>query len=91
MGCLFQVNRGSLLGRFGGYTEMMGMELVERGFATAIASDAHSAQVRTPWMQDVRQILTKQFSQRYANKLLEENPASILNNEELYLAEPEWF
>ena len=91
MGCLFQVNRGSLLGRFGGRAEMMAMELVERGFAAVIASDAHSSQVRTPWMDDVRQLLSKEFSRQYAKALLEDNPAGILNNEELHLAEPEWF
>ena len=91
MGCLFQVNRGSLMGRFGGRAEMIGMELVERNFATVIASDTHAPGIRTPWMQDIRQMLTKMFSQRYANLLLEENPAHILNDEELHLAEPEWF
>ena len=91
MGCLFQVNRGSLLGRFGGRAEMMALELVERGFAAAIASDAHSSRVRTPWMDDVRKLLSKEFSQQYAIALLEENPARILNNEALHLAEPEWF
>ena len=91
MGCLLQVNRGSLMGRFGGHAQMIGMELVERRFAAVIASDAHSAHVRTPWMQDVHQLLSKEFSPRYADLLLEDNPASILKDEELYLAEPEWF
>lgn len=91
MGCLFQVNRGSLMGRFGGHAQMVGSELVERKFAAVVASDAHSEYVRTPWMQDVYQMLSKTFSHGYANLLLKDNPASILKNEELHLAEPEWF
>ena len=91
MGCLFQVNRGSLMGRFGGRAQMVGLELVEHRFATVVASDAHSEHIRTPWMQDVRQMLSKEFSREYANLLLEDHPASILKNEELYLEEPEWF
>lgn len=91
MGCLFQVNRGSLMGRFGGHAQMIGMELVERRFAAVIASDAHSSYIRTPWMLDVHQLLSKEFSHGYADLLLEHNPESILKNEELHLAEPEWF
>ena len=48
LGCLFQVNRGSLLGRFGGHAQELAYALVERGFAAAVASDAHSPRVRTP-------------------------------------------
>lgn len=91
MGCLIQVNRGSLLGRFGRGAEIMATELVERGFATVISTDAHSPRIRTPWMLDIHQKMSKEFSERYANMLLEDNPASILKNEELHLAEPEWF
>ena len=59
LGCLFQVNRGSLLGRFGGHAQALAYALVERGFAAAVASDAHSPRVRTPWMEDVRDLLAQ--------------------------------
>lgn len=91
MGCLLQVNRGSLLGRFGRYAQEMAMELVGRGFATVIASDAHSPRVRTPWMEDVRQLLSAEFSPQCARTLLLDNPQKILKDEQLSPAEPEWF
>lgn len=91
MGCLLQVNRGSLLGRFGRYAQKMAMELVGRGFVTAVASDAHSAQVRTPWMKDVWQLLTAEFSPQCARVLLVDNPQKIQKDEQLSPAEPEWF
>ena len=91
MGCLFQVNRGSLLGRFGRREQRMAVELVDRGFATVIASDAHSARVRTPWMKDVQQLLSREFSPVCAEVLLRENPKRILKNQELPPVEPEWF
>lgn len=59
LGCLFQVNRGSLLGRFGGHAQALAYALVEQGFAAAVASDAHSPRVRTPWMEDVRDLLAQ--------------------------------
>ncbi len=91
MGCLFQVNRGSLLGRFGRQAQAMAVELVERGFATVVATDAHSARVRTPWMRDIREVLSREVSPQCARMLLLENPKRILKNEHLPLVEPEWF
>lgn len=91
MGCLFQVNRGSLLGRFGPAARETALGLVERGFATAVASDAHGTRMRTPWLEDVQNMLSDAFSPRYARALLKDNPERILRNEEIRPAEPEWF
>ena len=91
MGCLLQVNKGSLLGRFGYRAQETANELLERGFATVVASDAHGVRMRTPWMQEVRQLLSEEFSPKYARKLLWENPGKILKDEEILPAEPEWF
>ena len=91
MGCRFQVNRGSLLGRFGPVAMETAWALVGRGFATAVASDAHSATRRTPWMRDAWGLLAQRVSPTAAAWLLEENPRRILNNERLLCAEPEWF
>lgn len=91
MGCLFQINRGSLLGRFGPKAQQMGMELVYRGFATVVATDAHSPVVRTPRMKDVYQLLAREISPLAAEALLRRNPESILKDEQLPPAEPDWF
>lgn len=91
MGCLLQINRGSLLGRFGRYAQQTAHALVERGFASVVASDAHSAQMRTPWMADVWQLLSQEYSPQCARILLQENPKRILNNEDILSAPPEWF
>ena len=91
MGCLIQVNRGSLLGRFGRQARQMAMELVERGFVSAVASDAHSSRTRTPWMADVHQMLSRDVSDRCAGMMLRDNPMKILKNEDIPPAEPEWF
>ena len=91
MGCAFQINRGSLLGRFGEGPRAMAWELAGRGFATAVASDAHAATFRTPWLGDVRELLLEALPPTAAAWLLEENPRRIINNEELPSGEPEWF
>ena len=91
MGCLFQVNRGSLLGRFGTGPRQMAEALVERGFASVVASDAHSPEVRTPWMADVRELIAERISPTAAEFLLTRNSLTIIRNEELPPVSPEWF
>ena len=91
MGCLMQINRGSLLGRFGGRARETALELVDRGFAAAVSTDAHSVRMRTPWLADVREMLEETFSPEYAATLLHRNPRKIVRNEEILPAEPEWF
>lgn len=91
MGCLMQVNRGSLLGRFGTRAQELAEELVERNFAAVVASDAHSPQMRTPWMEDVRKLLSQEFSPACARTLLLENPRRILKDEPITPVRPEWF
>ncbi len=91
MGCLMQVNRGSLFGRFGAGARELGLELVRRGFASAVASDAHSPRARTPWMQDVQELIGREVSLVAAEYLLNRNPKKILKNQPLDPVVPEWF
>lgn len=91
MGCLLQVNRGSLLGRFGPAAEELSWAMVERGFAFAVASDAHSPTMRTTWMSDVRDLLQNEFSIQIARQLLHDRPAQLLRDKEIVMPEPNWF
>ena len=91
MGCLLQINKGSLLGRFGPVEERLALELVDRGFAFAVASDAHSPSMRTTWMKDVRDLLRHVFSREAAKALLENNPRKLIDNESIQREDPYWF
>lgn len=91
MGCLLQVNKGSLLGRHGRQEELLALALVDRGFAFAVASDAHSPVVRTPWLGEAETLLREEFSPETATALLRSNPLRLLKNEEIRFEEPDWF
>lgn len=91
MGCLLQVNKGSLLGRFGVGAHHLSWELVGRNFAYIVASDAHSSSARTPWMGDAAQLLAENFGPEAPRKLLWEHPMRVLNDETIRQMEPEWF
>lgn len=91
LGCLLQVNKGSLLGRFGRTEERLSLALLDRGFAAFVASDAHSPTIRTTWMRDVRDFLREEFSAPLAQRLLEEHPARVLENRAIEMETPDWF
>ena len=91
MGCLLQVNKGSLLGKFGEGPRQMAMEMTGRGFTSVVGSDAHYARIRTPWMYEVWDLLARQFAPVAAQILLQDNPQRILQDQRILPAEPEWF
>lgn len=61
MGCLLQINKGSLLGNFGEREQRLAFELVDRGFAFCVASDAHRSNRRTTQMTDTRTAFVRRF------------------------------
>lgn len=91
MGCLLQINRGSLFGRFGRHAEALAHGLMERNFVSFVASDAHSSTARTPWLRDVAEFLLREYPKELAWALLEENPRRVLENQEIVTDEPIWF
>ena len=51
----------------------------------------HGYRSRTPWMGDVRRMLTGEITALCAQVLLRDNPEKILKNEPLEQIDPEWF
>lgn len=83
-----QLNRGSLLGRFGEQAELTAVKLIKHGLAACVASDAHGAGRRTTYLKDVRSAIAEDFGEEYAGLLLERNPARLLAGRELLGYEP---
>ncbi len=83
MGCGIQVNKGSLLGRFGRASYYCGFRLLEEGMVSCIASDAHHSEWRTTYMDEVRMLLSREFGEDYADFLTRVNPERILEGKEL--------
>lgn len=80
LGCLTQVNKGSILGRFGRSAGITAELLLENDLVTCIASDAHSPYMRTTYMGDVKEVLEEHFGESVTMRLLKENPERILEN-----------
>lgn len=85
MGCALQMNKGSILGRFGRGIQELSMKLLDSRLIACVASDAHSSEVRTPHMREVREYLDKTFGRGCSQLLLMDNPERILKNEDVIL------
>ncbi|MFZ0390137.1 MAG: CpsB/CapC family capsule biosynthesis tyrosine phosphatase [Calditrichia bacterium] len=78
-GALLQVNAGSIMGDFGKAVQETAMELLENQLIHFIASDAHSSSERKFRLREVYQTLKEHLPQAYLQKLLYQNPRSIID------------
>ena len=77
-GALTQMNKGSILGRFGRGIERTAEILLKNHLFTCIASDAHHAYIRTTDMNDLQKYLQRNYSLEEQYRLLRQNPLSIV-------------
>lgn len=83
MGCLLQINKGSLKGSFGRDAYIAAHAIIENELADFVASDAHSPYMRTPFLADAHEIISEIHSEEYADLLLWQNPVKALNNQKI--------
>lgn len=82
-GCALQINKDSILGRFGQREKEIADRLLRHGLVAVVASDAHGTRSRTTSLAGVWDYLVPRFGEQYAGLLLEENPDRILHGREL--------
>lgn len=87
-GYAVQVNKGSFEGRFGKTARKTAYRMLSHNMISAVASDAHSYQQRTPYLKDVFEKLSAERSQKYMDVLFRQNPARICGNKPLLKIEP---
>jgi len=78
LGCKTQVNKGSVLGRFGRRVEAAAWRLLDDRLVTCIGSDAHKPYMRTTDMAEIRSCISRFYSPDYAYELLSKNPAKLI-------------
>lgn len=84
MGCLSQMNKGSVFGRFGRTAKRTAEVLLDHNLISCVASDAHSPYMRTTFMADIRDYLLDVYGERRMERLLYRNPKRILENHPVY-------
>ena len=79
-GYVIQLDKDSVLGRFGNHCARTAAWALRHGVAHVIASDAHDTRTRTMNLERVRQYVTQNYSPGYAELLVSRNPARIVKN-----------
>lgn len=82
-GALIQINKGSFKGYFGRGALVTAHRILGRRLADFVASDAHSQYRRTTVLAEVHEALSERYSLDYADLLLRENPAKVIQNLEI--------
>ena len=82
-GCLVQVTAASLTDRFGKRAKAMSYDLIRKGWAHFVSSDAHSLEGRPPAMGEAYRILTNEFGQETADRLCVRNPSAAFYGQPL--------
>ncbi len=78
MGCLLQVTAGSVSGDFGKYAMQRAQEMLERGWVTILATDAHNLRYRPPDLARGRDAAAKIIGVDAAAELVGDTPGSLL-------------
>lgn len=77
-GYVIQLNKGSVLGKFGEKPSRTADAILSMGMAHLFATDAHSCHQRTPHMEELAAWAAECCTEQCAHILLEENPSRLL-------------
>jgi len=78
LGCLLQVTAGAVAGGFGPQAKKRTRQLLQRGWVSFLASDAHNTEHRIPDLEPGRAAAAKYIGEQESWRLVRENPAKIL-------------
>lgn len=81
MGCLLQVTAGSVAGNFGPHSRKISIQLLEKGWVFALASDAHNMEHRPPELEPGRIAAEKILGLEASWMLVQGNPLAVIGHD----------
>lgn len=87
-GSLVQMNRSSLFGSFGQNAKDLALQLLSHHLVHFVASDCHSASVRTPFLPNAYNLISDLYSDEYAHTLLHGNPQKVIADKPIIPLKP---
>ena len=86
LGCVMQMNAGSLTGHFGSVIKQLSWKILQNQQIHLVCSDAHDTKRRTYQLQaSAYQKVTEQLTENYAKNLFITNPQKVWNGDEVNL------
>lgn len=83
LGCLIQINKGSIFGHFGKNAQITAKKLLDHQLVTVIASDSHSSMYRRPDMNEIQDYLEFNYGIEYTQRLLYDRPKAIIEDKKI--------
>lgn len=80
LGCLLQLTAASVCGWFGKPAHRAALALLEAGWTTVVATDAHNLRYRPPVLAEARHTLMSRYGVQAADALTQHNPAAIIGS-----------
>jgi protein-tyrosine phosphatase len=77
-GCLVQLTAASVCGLFGAPAHRTALEILDAGWATVVATDAHHLRHRPPVLSRARRALLARYGEEAARLLTRTHPAAIV-------------
>lgn len=78
-GAIVQVNCGSITGAFGPAEQTCAWDLLSRGIAKVVASDAHSTGQRRPYFAAAAELIHRRLGAQVAQEVCVDNPRRIVD------------
>ncbi len=78
MGCLVQMNKGSVFDRFGAISGQTARNMLELGLVHVIGSDAHGVDFRTTEMNSIKNYIDSKYSPQKSEQILKRTPCGLL-------------
>ena len=79
-GCLLQITASSLVGNFGPESQKCAKTMLEKGWVTILASDAHNLHERLPEIEPGRAVVEEILSKEESWKMVNDIPFEIASN-----------
>jgi protein-tyrosine phosphatase len=81
LGVYGQLTTGSVLGRFGSEARELSDELLRKGLAHILASDAHNVRGRAPALRQALEVIVPRVGERFARAMTSDIPRALLAGE----------
>ena len=79
-GCLLQITASSLVGNFGPQSEQCAKTILQKGWVTILASDAHNLHKRLPEIEPGRAVVEEMLGREASWKMVMDKPWEIASN-----------
>jgi putative capsular polysaccharide biosynthesis protein len=77
-GCLFQLTAAAVIGEFGRRAFRTAQAILERGWDSVVASDAHDTHLRPSRMREAFKFLKAHYGRQTAERLMVQGPERLL-------------